>query len=369
MRVALFLTILLATFPLAAQAQFGGGPVPVVVAKVGERAVADTSDYIGRIEAENKVAIVARVTGSLEQRLFTEGSEVKQGDLLYQLEKAPYVADLESKQAAVAQYRAQLGNAKLTLGRAQSLLSSPAGAQSVVDTASAGKLSIAAQMEGAQADADSAQINLDYTTIRAPISGRIGRTAITPGNIVGPNSGTLTTIVSQDPMYLTFSVPVRVAGSIDFSNPPVISILLPNGVNYNQTAKLDFSDVSVTPNTDTILLRAEIANPANAHGVRPLVDGEFVSITLKMPGAATMLAVPRVALLQDQQGSYVFVVDSKNIAHQRYVQLGHTDQVWAAVTSGLTNGDQIVTQGIQKLSDGAQVAPSPAAATAAAGQE
>ena len=361
MRAVLAFASLLTLLPLAARAQFAGGPVPVGVISVTTRPVSAGADYIGRIEAVNKVAIVARVNGSLDQRLFTEGSEVKQGDLLYQLEKGPYQADLASKLAAVALYRAQLGNAKLTLGRAQMLLSSPAGAQATVDTASSGKMALEAQMQGAQAEADAAQINLDYTDIRAPISGRIGRSAITPGNIVGPNSGTLTTIVSQDPMYLTFSLPVRVMGGLDPAHPPAIRVTLPDGSLYAPVARLDFTDVSVTANTDTILMRATIANPAGASGARPLIDGEFVTVSLAFPGSANLPAVPRTALLQDQQGSYVFVVDAHNVVHQRYLEIGATDEAWAAVKSGLAPGDTVVLDGIQKITDGAAVIPTPAA--------
>ena len=361
MRAVLAIAIVILALPLAARAQFGGGPTGVGVVTIADRPVADTSQYIGRIQAINKVAIVARVTGYLEQRLFTEGADVKQGDLLYLLEQGPYQADLKSKQAEVAQYQAQLGNAALTLGRAVSLLHSPAGQQSNVDTASASKLQLEAEMQGAQADADASSINLGYTEIRSPIDGRIGISAITPGNVVGPTSGTLTTIVSQDPMYLTFSVPVRVASTLDFAKPPVISITLPTGQTYSRTAKLDFSDVSVTANTDTILLRAVIANPAGANDTRRLVDGEFVTVTLAQPGSPTLPAIPRTAILEDQEGSYVFVVDAKHVAHLRRITTGATDGIWAAVVSGLAPGDQVVTEGVDKLSDGAAVAPAPAA--------
>jgi membrane fusion protein (multidrug efflux system) len=365
MRAAPALALFLAAVSPAARAQYATGPTAVGVVTINNRAVANTSQYVGMISAINKVAIVARVSGVLEQQAFTEGSDVKQGDLLYQLERAPYAAALQSKQAEVAQFQAQLRDAKLSLGRATSLLNSPAGEQSIVDTATATKLALQAQMQGAQADADAAAINLGYTEIRSPIDGRIGRTAITPGNVVGSTSGTLTTVVGQDPMYLSFSVPVRVAGTINLAKPPLLSIQLPTGVAYRQTAKLNFTDVSVTANTDTILLRGTIANPAGPGGARPLIDGEFVTVTLEMPGAPSLPAVPRTAILQDQQGSYVFVVDAKNIAHERRITLGATDDTWASVTTGLAPGDQVVTEGIQKLAEGASVKPAPAAASAA----
>lgn len=358
MRFAIVLATLMLAIPCAAYAQFGG-PAAVRVITVGTRSLTDNSDYVGQIVATDKVAIVARVTGVLEQRLFTEGSTVKRGDLLYVLEQPPYQADLKSKQAQVAQYQAQLGNARLTLGRAQSLMSSPAGEQSAVDSASAAKLQLEAELAGAQADADASAINLAYTEIHAPISGRIGRTLVTPGNVVSASSGTLTTIVSQDPMYLTFSVPVRMIAALDLRHPPKLVVKLPDGSIYQQKAKLDYVDNSVTANTDTVLLRATIPNPAAADGQRALIDGEFVTVTVEMPGRPNLPAVPRLALLEDQQGSYVFVVGADGKAHLRRVTLGAVDGNWASVTAGLTAGEKVVTEGIQKLSDGTKVSAAP----------
>jgi membrane fusion protein, multidrug efflux system len=186
-----------------------GGPPAVGIVEAIRRPITETSEFLGRIEAINRVNVVARVTGFLDKRLFVEGAEIKKGDLLYRLERGPFEADLASKQGMVAQLQATLENAKLTTERARTLLGGPAGQQSTYDAAIANQRSLEAQVQSAQAEVQASQINLDYTEINSPIDGKIGRTAVTEGNVVGPSSGVLTTIVSQNPMYVTFPVPLR----------------------------------------------------------------------------------------------------------------------------------------------------------------
>src|SRR5438270_13481402 len=187
----------------APRAQPGPAAPPAVgIVEARRQAITHTNEFNGRIEAINRVNIVARVTAFLEQQLFVEGAEVKKGGLLYQLEKGPFQADVAAKQAQVAQLQATLVNAHLTTERARTLLGGPAGLQSNYDAAIANPRSLEAQVQAAQAQLQSSQINLGYTDIHSPIDGRTGRTAITIGNVVGPSSGTLTTIVSQEPMYV-----------------------------------------------------------------------------------------------------------------------------------------------------------------------
>src|SRR5450759_3237048 len=184
LRLPAILTVALALVPCPpAVAQFGpGGPPAVGVVTAQKRPVTESSEFVGRIQATDKVDIVARVTGFIEQRAFTEGAEVQQGALLYRLERGPFEADLQSKQAAVAQDQALLRNATITLNRAQALLSGPAGQRSTVNDALAQQASLAAQVQAAQAQARASQINLDYTEIHAPITGKISRTTLTVGN-------------------------------------------------------------------------------------------------------------------------------------------------------------------------------------------
>src|ERR1700760_421059 len=253
----------------AAQAQQGpAGPPAVGVLEAAKRPITESNDFLGRVEAVNRVAVVARVTAFLDKRLYAEGTEVKTGDLLYRLERGPFEADLKSKQAQVAQLQATLVNAKLTTDRARTLLSGPAGQQSTYDAALANQQSLEAQIQAAEAQVELSQINLDYTLIHSPIDGKIGRTAVTEGNVVTPSSGVLTTIVSQDPMYVTFPVSVREAlvlreryATRGGFKAVVIRLRLPDGRMDDQTGQLNFVNNTIAQSTDTILLRGTIPNP------------------------------------------------------------------------------------------------------------
>src|SRR5712671_6566022 len=349
------------------------GPPSVGVVEAIKRPITETSEFLGRIEAVNRVNVVARVTAFLEKRLFEEGNEIKKGDKLYLLERGPFEADLASKQAVVAQLQATLENAKLTTDRAHTLLGGPAGQQSTYDAALANQRSLEAQVQSAQAQVQSSQINLDYTDIRSPIDGKIGRTAVTDGNVVSPGSGVLTTIVSQDPMYVIFPVSVR-AGLVmreryatrgGFS-AVVIKIRLPNGRLYDQTGQLNFVDNTVAQSTDTFLARGAIPNPilhdpsATGGPVRELTDGEFVTVMLEGVQPVEVLAIPRAAVLSDQQGDYVFTVGADNKAEQRRIQLGQSTSTIAAVINGLKPGDKVIAEGLQRVRPGQPVAPGPA---------
>lgn len=359
-----------------AQAQAPGGPPPAVgVIEAIKRPIIQTNEFLGRVEAVNRVAIVPRVTAFLDKRLYTEGAEVKQNDPLYMLERGPFEADLASKKAIVLQLQATLENAKLTTERQRILLSGPAGQQSNYDAALANQRSLEAQVLSAQAQVQASQINLDYTDIRSPIDGKIGRTAVTEGNVVNPNSGTLTTIVSQDPMYVTFPVSVREA--IDLRSryaqkggfkAVVIRLRLPDGRQYTQKGELNFVNNTIAQNTDTITLRGVIPNPALyaapsvSGALRELTDGEFVTVLLEGVEPVEVLAIPRSAVLTDQKGDYVFVVGADNKAEQRYVQVGQSTTTLASIMSGLALGDKVIAEGVQRVRPGQPVTPGPASA-------
>jgi membrane fusion protein (multidrug efflux system) len=370
----LALTAVLFGTVATASAQPAAPPPPAVgIMDVVKRPVTESSEFLGRIEATNRVAVVARVTAFLEKRSFVEGAEVKTGDLLYQLERGPFQADLESKKAQVLQLQATLENAKLTTNRAQTLLGGPAGQQSTYDAAIASQRSLEAQVQAAQAQVELSQINLDYTEIHSPIDGKIGRTAVTEGNVVSPSSGTLTTIVSQDPMYVTFPVSVREALTLRERyatrggfKAVIIKVRLPDGRIYQQTGQLNFVNNTIAQNTDTISLRGTIPNPTlhdpstTGGAIRELTDGEFVTVNLEGVEPVEVLAIPRSAVLSDQQGEYVFILDADNKAEQRRIKLGQSSSTVAAVTSGLSLGDKVIVEGLQKVRPGQPVSPGPA---------
>jgi membrane fusion protein, multidrug efflux system len=359
-----FVRLIVALAVLAAAPAFAqqpGAPPPAVgVVAATRQAITQSSDYIGRIQATNRVNMVARVSAFLEEVLFDEGSEVKRGQLLYRLEQGPFRADVQAKEAAVAQFKAQLQNAELVLARAQSLLKTPAGNQANLDVATANHAALKAQILGAEAQLQQARINLDYTEIRAPIDGKIGRTAVTAGNYVSNSTGTLVTIVSQDPMYVVFPVPTRTvidlqARSTDRSTL-VIRLRLPDGSLYDQAGRLGFIDNSVTGNTDTMILRGVVPNPR-----RVLIDGELVQVALQDVEPTDALAVPRAAVLADQEGDYVYVVGKDNKAEKRRVKLGQSTPAFAAIVNGLAEGETVVVDGIQRVRPGQVVSPGPAA--------
>src|SRR5262250_443859 len=337
MKRLLLLTIL-STLPFAAGAQPApAGPPAVGVVRAEKQQITETNEFIGRIQSIGRVALVARVSAYLEKRLFVEGSEVKKGDLLYLLEQPPFQAQVDADKANVAQLEAQHTFAEKQLERAQYLLKTPAGQQQNVDQTVANERSLAAQVATAKAQLETAEINLGYTEIRAPIDGKISATEVTEGNVVSPSSGTLANLVSQDPMYVLFPVSMRLG--LDLRNrynakggfeAVVLKLRLPDGRIYEQNGKLDYVSPTVATNTDTMTVRAVIPNPlipgapANAPTRRELADGEFVTVVIEGVEPITVLAIPRAAVLSDQQGDFVYVVDAQNKAQRRPVQLGQS---------------------------------------------
>jgi membrane fusion protein (multidrug efflux system) len=366
------------TIPALAQAP-NAAPPAVGVAKVTKHPIVETEQFIGRVQAVQRVDIVARVTAYLEEVVFKEGDEVKKGDVLYRLERAPFEADVQAKEGVVAQIQAQLLNANITLQRAQTLLNTPAGQQSTVDAAKANQGNLQGQLLSAQAQLKTSQINLGYTVIKAPVDGKAGRTNLTAGNVVQPNTQVLTTLVGQDPMYVVFPISVRTA--LDLRDRYVskggfsavqIKIVLPDGRTYGQTGKLNFVDNTVATSTDTVTLRGTIPNPPlpqqlegkGANTVRELFDGEFVTVLLEGVEPVQLLTVPRAAVLTDQQGDYVYVVGQDNKAVRTAIKLGQSTPTEASVLTGLKEGDTIVVDGLQRVHAGQPVSPAPAAPSA-----
>ncbi|MBS0640954.1 MAG: efflux RND transporter periplasmic adaptor subunit [Acetobacteraceae bacterium] len=360
-------------FAPAAQAQMPGGPPSVGVMRAEQTAITETAEFVGRVQSIDKVALTARVTAFLDQRLFDEGAEVKQGDLLYRLERAPFEATVQQQEAAVMDAGSKLANASIQLARAQQLLSTPAGQRSSYDDAVANQRSMAAQVQSAQAQLRQGQINLAYTEIRAPVSGKITRTNISVGNVVSPNSGPLATIYSQDPMYIVFPVASRVLADLEKRYADkggmggiLVRIRLPNGLVYGPQGKIDYVEPTVSSTTDTILMRARIANPpmraaqAGQPVERALIDGDFVTVTVEGIQPVTALGIPRKAVLSDQQGNYVYVVGEDKKAQQRRIQLGQSTPVTAVIAAGLKEGELVIVDGIQRVRPGIEVSPGPA---------
>jgi membrane fusion protein (multidrug efflux system) len=308
-----------------------------------KQAVAKAQSFVGRVQAVERVEIVARVSGYLEQIHFTEGAMVEAGAPLYTIEKGLYEASLAQAQGSVASAKAAVVLAQQQKGRTKELLSKEVASQMSMDQREAQTQQAAADQAMSEASVRTAQINLGYTEITSPIKGKIGRTAVTKGNVVGPDTGVLTVIVSQDPMYVTFPVSQREflqarSGGLD---DVLVKLTFSDGTEYNDTGKINFVDVTTDQTTDTIAVRASFPNREGK-----LVDGQFVNVLLESAAPQEVVVVPQSALLADQQGVYVFVVEEGKAVVRR-IKPGGEHGPNTIVSEGLTGGEMVIVEGLQ----------------------
>jgi membrane fusion protein (multidrug efflux system) len=343
----------------AAMAQNAPPPPAVTVSPVVDRQVTETGDFVGRVVAIDKVDVVARVAGFVEQRNFTEGQQVKTGDLLFRIEQDTYKAAVDQQSANLAKAKATEVNANLQLQRSQVLVKSQNVPQATVDQLEAAEQAAQADVLQAQALLEQAQINLGYTEIRSPINGRIGLATFTVGNLVGPSSGRLATIVSQDPIYVTFQASEadiieyrhRVAASADKSPHVTIHIKLPDGSIYPNPGVTNFLDVQVEADTDTVVVRAQLPNPDGL-----LIPGGIVGVIVEQGAPHSSLVVAQSAVQLDQAGHYVLVVDEAKKVELRRITTGSEQGRDVVVTNGLKEGELVIVEGIQKVHPGQIVA-------------
>jgi membrane fusion protein, multidrug efflux system len=359
LRYALYpLTLLLLCAPAAAQ-ESAVPAVPVTTIIAEARPVSQTKDFVGRIEAVERVEVKARVTGYLEAILFEEGELVKEGQPLYRIEKDLFKAAVEQAQGALAGSKASKKLTKVELDRANQLMASSYGTPQKRDQALAADENASANILRAQADLDTANVNLGYTEIRSPITGKVSRTKITKGNVVSPDSGVLTTVVSQDPMYVVFPVSQREFLTVRQEAKPVdrnqmeVTVRFSDGSVYKQKGRINFVDVSVDKATDTVLVRAAIPNTDGT-----LIDGQLVRVNIDTGAPQEKVVIPQAALIADQQGPYVFAVEDGKAVVRR-VKLGEEVGANISVDSGLKAGEQVIVEGIQGVKPGGQVLASP----------
>ena len=344
--------------PAAAQ---GAAPPPAVsVVAVASRQITETIDFVGRVTAIDKVDVVARVAGFIEERLFTEGQQVKKGDLLFRIEQVTYKAAVEQQRAALARAKATEVNAKLQLERGKELGRSQNIPQATIDQRAADEAAAQAGILEAQALLDQAEINLGYTEIRSPINGRIGLANFTEGNLVQPSSGKLATIVSQDPIYVQFQASERdvldykrrLAESQNKDPDVTVHIKLPNGIAYEHPGLTNFLDVQVDATTDTVTVRAQLPNP---NGL--LIPGGIVGVSVERGGAPqSALVIPQSAVQLDQAGRYVLVVDAAKKVELRRVTTGPERGREVVAAEGLKEGELVIVEGVQKVRPGQVVA-------------
>jgi membrane fusion protein (multidrug efflux system) len=359
MRVALCVVLLVGAVVLPVNAQQQPAPVPVGVVKAERKPIADSLDFVGRVDAINRVEIKARITGFLEEVLFKEGDAVKEGAPLYRIEPGLFEAAVEQAEGALERSRASKALSEIQLQRAQDLVDKNAGTVVARDQAKAADQQAQGAVLSDEANLATAKINLGYTKINAPIAGKIGRTNLTRGNVVTPQSGTLTTIVSQDPMYVTFPVSQRdflrareSGNKVDVAGINVRLRFADNTV-YDQIGRINFVDVSVDRATDTVLVRATFPNPAGA-----LIDGQLVRVSTEAGTPTEKVVVPQAALIADQEGLYVFVVEDGKAAVRR-VKVSTDVGSDAVVEQGLSGGELVIVQGLQGVRPGAPVRATP----------
>jgi membrane fusion protein (multidrug efflux system) len=366
-RLAAGVVILLSAGILHAQAPSGppqGPPPAVTVAPVQRQEITRSTEFVGRVDAIQSVSIQARVEGFLQQVAFKNGQDVHAGDLLYVIEPDQYQASLQSAQAQLQSAQASLTEAQRNLARNQTLRQRGNVAQATLDQAVQQRDTAAASVTAGQAAVKTAQLNLSYTRITSPIAGRIGATAVTIGNLVGPTSGVLARVVQLDPIRVIFSVNERDLLSLEQENAGVSqqqlsarfvpTLRLSDGKAYPESGKVDFVDNVVDPTTGTVVVHAVFANPQKL-----LLPGMLVTVLVRPEHPQESLVVPLDAVEQDRQGKFVLMVDNDNRVQQRRIEAsGQFNQQWI-VTAGLEEGEEVIVSGLQKVRPGQQVRPIP----------
>ncbi|ELR8727935.1 efflux RND transporter periplasmic adaptor subunit [Vibrio vulnificus] len=316
--------------------------------------------YIGRVEAVEDTNITAQVSGYLKARHFEEGQLVEKGALLYTIEPSSFEAQVASAKASLAQAKASLKKAELDHQRGKNLLPRGSISQSEFDALTAGLLGAQAQLEAANAQLKLADVNLSYTQIRAPFSGRISDSKVSTGDLVSPSSGILTTLVSLDPIHTAFSISERERLALgierikgDGSTPSAgveVHLQLENGKEYPHLGRLDYLGNRIDTKTGTIALRAVVENPDHQ-----LLPGQHIKVNLREKQAKSVVVVPRRAVQTDLEGHFVMVMTPGEVAERRNVSLGAQVEQGVVIRQGLTQDDVVITQGLQRVRNGMQV--------------
>lgn len=338
-----------------------GAPAPLVVTQ--DVTIIDyqpSKSYIGRIEAVEDTNITAQVSGYLEARHFDEGQMVEKGQLLYSIEPSSFEAQVASAKAVLAQAKAALKKAELDHQRGKNLLPRGSISQSEFDALTATLLGARAELEAANAQLKLAEVNLSYTQIRAPFSGRISDSKVSTGDLLSPSSGILTTLVSLDPVHTSFSVSERERlnlgmdgikgdGSAESSGVEV-QLELENGEYFEHLGQLDFLGNRINTQTGTIAMRAVVPNPD-----QKLLPGQHIKVNLRDKNAKDVIVIPRRAVQTDLEGDFAMVMAEGNVAERRNVELGAQVEQGIIIKDGLDKDDTVITQGLQRVRNGVEV--------------
>ncbi len=346
---------------IAACSRGSGGPsfgeheaVPVLVATAEQKTVADRIHQIGRVEAYSTVEIKAQINGEVTAVHFKEGQDVTKGDLLFTVDPRPFEAALAQAKAALAKDQAQLAEAAADERRYQMLLKESVGSQQQYDLAHASAEALRATVAADKAAVQTAELNLGYTTIRAPIDGRTGNLLVHAGNLVKANADTAMVVINQiHPVYVDFSIPEQSLPEVRrhmADHKLAVNVAIPGQQEIAETGSLSFVDNTVDTKTGTIELKGIFSNEN-----RKLWPGQFVDATLILDERPNTVLVPSQAIQTGMDGSYVFVVDKNMKVHTQPVVIGQNYDGQTVVESGLKSGETVVTDGQLRLVPGASV--------------
>jgi membrane fusion protein (multidrug efflux system) len=330
-------------------------PPEVTVIKVEPKDAPVTFEFVGSTESSQQVEVRARVDGFLDQRLYTEGAIVKQGEVMFQMDPKPFEAQLTAAKSALAQQEAKLWTARANLKRVKPLAAANAVSQKDLDDATGRVNSAAAAVDMARADVETAQLNLGYTTIHAPVTGISSYARIQDGAYVDEQSSPLTYVARLDPIWVNFSISEdeflkyraqRKTGLLRFPEQDafVVDIVLADGSVYAESGRIFFRDANYSPETGTFLIRASFLNPEG--DLRP---GQFVRVRVKGATRPNAILVPQTAVLQGAKGFFVWIVDQDGKAQNRPVEVGDWQGDNWFITKGLAAGDTVVVDGIVRL--------------------
>ena len=342
--------------------QMQAPPPAVSVINVSEQPVGDYSEYVARTEAVDTVSLRARVEGFLTQRDFIEGQTVVKDQLLFEIDRQPYVAALKKAEADLASAKAERVKADKDLQRSKDLFRKGHISQADLDTQTSNEARAEASVQAAEAGLETARLNLGYTHIAAPFEGQVGRARYSVGNLVGPTSEPLATLTSIDPIYVNFQVDekrlvshLQTTGGQrnDDEGRFDMRLRLPNGSDYDRSGKFNFADTRVDETTGTLTLRAKFPNP---QGI--IVPGLFVTLIVESHEKVDRPVIPQSAVQENQSGRFVLVVDAEQQVITRQVEMGRRIGPMWVVTDGLKAGEQIIVEGLQKVRPGVKVQPS-----------
>ncbi|GBD50332.1 efflux RND transporter periplasmic adaptor subunit [Methylopila sp. Yamaguchi] len=348
----------------AAHAQGAPGPLPVSAATPIQRRVSDTAEFTGRFQASSLVEVRAQVSGQLMQVAFKDGSYVKKGDLLFKIDPRPYAAALAQAEAAIITAQSSVDLTKSDVERAKDLIRTGNITDQVAQQRQQAYAAAQANLQSARAQADTARLNLEWTDVRSPIDGRIGRKLVTEGNLIaaGASSTVLTTIVGVQPIYFYFDVDeqsflryigfVRSGALKPDENGAPVKISLPNSAEFNIEGRIDFTDNQLDQQTGTLRLRATVPNAD-----RFLTPGVFGRIQLTSSPEYDALLVPDEAILSDQTRKIVMTVGPDNKVVPKVVELGQLNGTLRVIKSGLGPDDKVIVNGLMRARPGAEVKP------------